>query len=304
MMHTHKTPRNSQPFKGNTQPLILLVIIFLVFTIMVASYVAYESSMNYLHTTFANFNPIPNGDGQRQFDLTSFFISINKHNSDGNHISESNMKTLTKQYVAEAVKVAEWQWKYQKWELDQNMYEKYNDNLKRYNPNYPCFLGEQVAGHVDITDGNKWVCGLSHIGHGFENIDNPDRKNHSCIIYSIGSRNNFQFEESILQNAPKHCQVHTFDPYSIYDHAPYHTRFHFHQIGVDYRDYVTTDNRHFQTIPDIMKSLNHQHIDILKIDVEGAEWPVFTKLNFSSNTWPIGQIQIESMYCTCTSEKK
>ena len=293
----------NRAFKGNIQPLALLSIIFTVFVIMIVSCVAYQSIIGHINAQISSFHQIyvSNGGDKHQdidgdFGKTSASIAKSKFfsfDSININISEK-IENLTKDYVDEAVKTAEWQWKYQKWEVGPK-YKQYNDNLKRYNPNYPCFLGEQVAGYQNIQDGNKWVCGLPHIGHGFENINNPNVENHTCIVYSIGCSNQFEFEESILENGPKHCQVHTFDPFSKHDKQPNNPRLHFHSIGIGIQDNVNDKNEHFQTLPNIMKSLNHLHIDILKIDVEGAEWQVFKNLDFNSTAWPIGQIQIESM---------
>ena len=33
-----------------------------------------------------------------------------------------------------------------------------------------------------------------------------------CLIYSVGSRGDFSFEEAVRKDVSKHCEVHTFDP--------------------------------------------------------------------------------------------
>jgi hypothetical protein len=48
-------------------------------------------------------------------------------------------------------------------------------------------------------DGGKILCGL-----GKEILENPN-----CIVYSIGSNNDFSFEEAVLKNTK--CSVWTFD---------------------------------------------------------------------------------------------
>eukprot|EP01084_Bolivina_argentea_P178043 307812_1 len=144
------------------------------------------------------------------------------------------------------------------------------------------FIGDDSGG--DVPDGGKWCCGI-HL------IKDP------CIVYSFGSSNNFAFEYGILNLLPQ-CNIYTFDPFKI---GPLKYGYN---ILDEYKDRITyqwwgisgIDNpdKNMYTLPTIMKMLNHSHIDVLKIDVEGAEFEAFNYLKKSNDTFPsIGQLQIE-----------
>ena len=113
---------------------------------------------------------------------------MEKHNKkitkeDNNEKSHTrvNIKNLDKQY---------------KWQRNQGY--KYNPGyfFGKMDPIWPCIFGENGIG--TRGDGFKWSCGL-HL------IKEP------CIVYSLGSANNYQFEEALLDINPK-CQIFTFDP--------------------------------------------------------------------------------------------
>jgi len=105
-------------------------------------------------------------------------------------------------------------------------------------------------------DGSKWLCKL----------DNEWTEGSTCIIYSLGSNGDFQFENAML--SATRCQVHTFD--CTYDgHSlDQGARHHYHKwcIGVGAGQYRTWDN--------ITNTLRHQRVDLLKMDIEGHEFAV------------------------------
>ena len=53
-----------------------------------------------------------------------------------------------------------------------------------------------------MGDGPKWLCDPYR-------LKPPSTP---CVVYSVGSNNNFMFEEAIVEQIGKHCEVHTFDP--------------------------------------------------------------------------------------------
>ena len=146
--------------------------------------------------------------------------------------------------------------------------------------NWPCIWGvDHVVGKVH--DGPKWTCGLNQLAKL------PQQE---CVVYSFGSMNEFSFEVKLLTEFLPHCKVWTFDhtvenprvPKSIAEKMTYL------KWGLS-----SENSGKFKTLPTIMKELGHTHIDILKVDIEGYEWPTFFALD-ARNEWPsFGQLQIE-----------
>lgn len=155
-----------------------------------------------------------------------------------------------------------------------------------FSPVYPCpGTMEKVPGAAEQHDGGKWICGLQEMA----NAPAP------CNVYSFGSNNNFMFEDRVHSLVP-HCVVHTFDPTSAAppSEAPTASFLHFHgDYGINGTSGPATVERPFAvaSLRDIMRSLNHTFLDVLKIDVEGSEWSVILDTDWSS--LQVGQLLIE-----------
>lgn len=108
----------------------------------------------------------------------------------------------------------------------------------------------------DGRDGSYYMC-------------NMDKLQKPCVIYSVGSENNFIFEEAIEKFG---CEVHTFDCYASGQGAP--PSVNYHKWCVD--GHIWREDHY--TIPALIEKLGHKKIDILKIDVEGAEYPAIPRL--------------------------
>lgn len=120
-----------------------------------------------------------------------------------------------------------------------------------WEPTFTCF-GEKRQG---MGDGPKWICDP----HRLKTIDN-------CVVYSIGSNNEFDFESNFIHET--NCEIHTFDPTSSFSNKPPGVTFH--QYGLADKSYGR-----YKTLQDITQQLGHTHIDIFKIDCEGCEWATF-----------------------------
>ena len=120
-------------------------------------------------------------------------------------------------------------------------------------------------------DGGKWVCDPWRLAVS----EAP------CLVYSFGSRNDFSFENSLLEILPD-CEVHTFDHTSNPPRPSDNSCIVFHKLGLASDAATSTDDLH--TLGQIMTELNHtgRHIAVLKVDIESAEYPVFKSL-LSSN---------------------
>ncbi|KAL5313653.1 hypothetical protein ACEPPN_018074 [Leptodophora sp. 'Broadleaf-Isolate-01'] len=139
-----------------------------------------------------------------------------------------------------------------------------------------------------MGDGGKWVCGMSK----YEKNTRP------CIIYSFGVQNESSFEEEMLERT--NCEIWGYD-FSVEAFGPaiqstYSGRTHFLKAGIA----GTTDPSQdppFYTIQDLMAKNGHTYIDILKIDIEYAEFEALTSFDKhtsgSGEEYPIGQMLIE-----------
>ncbi|KAH9025474.1 hypothetical protein EDB84DRAFT_1440387 [Lactarius hengduanensis] len=138
----------------------------------------------------------------------------------------------------------------------------------------------QCPHHVErvgvLGDGGKWVCGMERIA-----------KQEECVIYLFGcevweydfSVDNFGPE---VKNAPNMKECAHFFPWALGAHGP-------------------DDLPKYHTL-DALRQNGHAFVDVLNIDVEGAECDRLTAHSlaahnplspFSSTTLPIGQLQIE-----------
>ena len=159
--------------------------------------------------------------------------------------------------------------------------DEYAEGINSIKSNWPCFWGVHEV-MTRTEDGAKWTCGLNDLAHL------PEQE---CIVYSFGSANNWVFEEGVLEMVP-HCKVFTFDPTIGVDqaHPPQSItdRLEFRQWGL-----AGKDEGNMKLLSTVMKELGHDHIDILKVDVEGWEFPAFFALD-ERNEWPsFGQLLIE-----------
>ena len=145
---------------------------------------------------------------------------------------------------------------------------------RNWEPSYSC----TVIGRMGCPgDGGKWVCDP----HYFLLLDN-------CVVYSIGSNNEFSFEEAIYHFNPQ-CEIHTFDPLDTPpDRKPEYVHFHPWKLGShdSYSDSTFT-------IQTIMHHLGHTNITVLKADCEGCELDSFNIASFPPSEGAIQQILVE-----------
>jgi len=141
----------------------------------------------------------------------------------------------------------------------------------------------------NLGDGGKWVCGFQRATH----------QPKGCVVYSMGVAHHSGFERAVLHESKK-CQVYGFD-FSVSDWGAdlredrkVISRAHFFPWkigGVD--DHEASPPEY--TLQGIMKAFGHDFIDILKIDIEGAEFPALRSMieSFKGQPLPFGQLQIE-----------
>ncbi|KAI2493959.1 methyltransferase domain-containing protein [Fragilaria crotonensis] len=149
-----------------------------------------------------------------------------------------------------------------------------------WDPDFSCLL-ENSVGQVG-SDGHKWVCDPHRL-----------RGKTDCLVYSVGSNGNFDFEVDLQSIAPN-CEIHVFDPS---DHTQGMIRAglngtNYHAWGIkssydkdknlsrtEYSDEMdrALASLAFKTLAETVENLGHQsrRIDIFKIDCEGCEWSTY-----------------------------
>ena len=143
----------------------------------------------------------------------------------------------------------------------------------------PCLYPGNLTRYGGIHDGNKVLCGV-------ESLELSPR----CIVYSLGSSNNFNFELDLLKRTT--CEIHTYDCTSGPPGNPIE-RLHFHKICMGEpsplqsfifpnkgtQQHAQLSNTSLvQSFGQILKDNNHTHLHVLKMDIEGGEYSVFTDL--------------------------
>ncbi|KAF7320873.1 Methyltranfer-dom domain-containing protein [Mycena chlorophos] len=156
-------------------------------------------------------------------------------------------------------------------------------------PSYNC--PHEVDRLGTLGSGGQWVCGASRL------TTKPD-----CTIYSFGSTSETSFEAAILQNTHS-CQVFAYDANGasfgtqIAELAP--GRAHFSPFALAKKDaHGTGAVPKRYTLESLMALNGHEYIDVLRLDLEGAEFEVLTALvkPYVGNTrkaLPFGQLLIQ-----------
>ncbi len=124
----------------------------------------------------------------------------------------------------------------------------------------------------DAGDGGKWLC-------------LPRQLKAPCLVISLGSNGQFDFEEAVLDQFP--CEVHTFDCTST--PKTLDARHHFHRlcIGKHAPNFVTLD--------EAVKLTGFSSLDLLKMDMEGYEFDVVSAWDTGTQYLP-KQLSFELHY--------
>jgi len=127
-------------------------------------------------------------------------------------------------------------------------------------------------------------------GDGSKLICSSDISTNHCVVYSLGSRLDFKFEQEILSEFG--CEIHIFDctigtPRT--NQVPDGMTFYPWCVGgADEQKAISSDLGHqgetgqYYTLGTIMKRLGHTMVDLLKMDIERHEFAVVQALEFES----------------------
>lgn len=139
-----------------------------------------------------------------------------------------------------------------------------------YDPIFSCPFVKRVKG---IGDGPKWTCDPHQLRRVARELHQKDPRQ-PCLLYSVGSNGNYQWEDGIFHETDGLCEIHVFDYSQNYTRKKNAQRnIHFHQWGVQ----GSTEERRgkqWKSLPEIIQALGHEDrtIQMLKIDCEGCEW--------------------------------
>ncbi|XP_025899757.1 methyltransferase-like protein 24 [Nothoprocta perdicaria] len=122
----------------------------------------------------------------------------------------------------------------------------------------------------------------------------------ATVGHLLGRKNRLGSEDSQLEASLAHggCEVHRFDPSIKAAHVQEGPRLWHHRLSVDWRDpnpAIAAHKLHSNTkkLGTIMSEFGHQKIDVLKADVESAEWKILENLILEDVVGQIGQLVVE-----------
>jgi FkbM family methyltransferase len=150
------------------------------------------------------------------------------------------------------------------------------------------------------------------------------------ICYCAGVGEDISFDLALMERF--RCDVHAFDPTPraiefVRRTAANVPGFHFHPVGIWERDetlrfYAPTDPSHVshsvmnlqqtdsyfeapcRSLPSLMKELGHPRIDLLKLDIEGAEQRVLAAMQAQGVTVKVLCVEFDEAVMEMTPERR
>eukprot|EP01084_Bolivina_argentea_P188034 323772_1 len=169
-----------------------------------------------------------------------------------------------------------------------------NPTFNKFSADYPCFFGEQIGASLfNDENSNPSLSALEH--DGIKYLCGVHLINNECIVYSIGSDNQYHFEQAVY-GMNSNCKIFVFDHTVQQFNVPLNIQNNVisHNIGIGHRSLGNKrGGNHIYTLPKMMSLYNHSHIDILKIDVEGNEFLSLFYLDKFNRFPSIGQLLLE-----------
>lgn len=195
-------------------------------------------------------------------------------------------------------------------------------NTSWYLPKEQRFLTDEGKHEIACEGGSK---NYELVGGWPVCHSNARRADKKCVVYSFGLGGDMEYEQ--FRAVRSGCEVHGFDPTTElkgiheglvtsgrYQNVTFHflgatgERPHEHNIqrmgkASDFgsktvrHTYGAVDPAVLKSLPEIMKSLGHDHIDILKFDCEGCEWGVFMDLSPEFLKDKVDDVLVETHFC-------
>ncbi|XP_053335570.1 probable methyltransferase-like protein 24 [Clarias gariepinus] len=116
-----------------------------------------------------------------------------------------------------------------------------------------------------------------------------------CRVYSLGLGGEDKQLERVLAKAG--CEVHCFDP-SIREAHLQDSHMWLHRLSIDWRDpnpAVMTERQHSSTkkLSAVLNHYGHRQLDVLKVDMESAEWKILENLILENVLPSVGLLILE-----------
>lgn len=136
---------------------------------------------------------------------------------------------------------------------------------------FECPSLKRVVGSA--SDPSKWwVCNIGHLA-----------SIQDCVIYTTGPPNGLLVETKLQLLLPE-CSIHVLDPTRL-STSPPNSTIHVHTLGLSASTKLVSQNDdqnhvlEVKTLPDVMKTLGHDHIDVLILSCpKGCEWSIYEQL--------------------------
>uniref|UniRef100_A0A8C6SW71 Methyltransferase like 24 n=1 Tax=Neogobius melanostomus TaxID=47308 RepID=A0A8C6SW71_9GOBI len=120
-------------------------------------------------------------------------------------------------------------------------------------------------------------------------------KEKRCRVYSFGlGADERSLEQSLATSG---CDVHCFDP-SLKQAHQQKAQMWLHRLSVDWRDpnpAIVAQQQHANTkkLATILNDFGHRQVDVLKADMESAEWKILENLILEGVLASVGQLLLE-----------
>jgi hypothetical protein len=154
-----------------------------------------------------------------------------------------------------------------------------------------------------LGDGGKVVCGMSRYERECPGPSSKQNKAQELIVYSFGVSDDSSFEAALLQRTNAAIWGYDYSVQSWAKDIPAHqaSRAKFHKFAIGKESNKSSDPPSY-TIQDLMEVNGHSYVDLVKMDIEGAEFDAMSSLVSSivdgrpdadNQTLPFGQLLIE-----------
>lgn len=154
-----------------------------------------------------------------------------------------------------------------------------------------------------LGDGGKVVCGMSRYEKESPGPSADDNPNRELVVYSFGVSRDSTFEAAMLERTNARIWGYDYSVNHWGEGIPNegHPRANFTKMGIS----KITDlesSPPMSTIHDLMKLNGHTFIDIMKMDIEGAEFDALASLiesvleqrgRYGNASLPVGQLLLE-----------
>lgn len=159
-----------------------------------------------------------------------------------------------------------------------------------------------------LGDGGKVVCGMSRYEKESPGPSSSSNPAPELVMYSFGVNRDSSFEAEVLERTNAHIWGYDFsvDSWGEEITGQYSDRAHFHKIGIG-KTTDKTQEPQFWSVQDLMAENGHDYVDIVKMDIEGAEFDALTSLvehtiamtpAGEKPSLPFGQLLIEIHFFT------